>query len=238
MMKYILLLLLLCGQCAAQDKEEFSENFGPVLKVRVMQQGRCPKGVPCTPVVVSCGSCVLVDRKDDSPATYSTVTAAHVVTQTGPDRPDGKKNWLLYPADHYYEVLVNGKWKIARLKYASGKADVAMMTFQSSETLQMVCVSETRPQKDDVLRAVGYKECESLRTLPGTLLWSDQGSEALDALHKITEDVAPGMSGGAVLDSQGNLSGVVVGYPTVSNGSVCVFTSQAVLKDFVDASLK
>lgn len=248
MMKYVLLLLLLCGQCLAQDKEEFSENFGPVLKVRIMQQGRCPKGVPCTPVLVACGSCVLVDSDvaSNGNSNYSAVTAAHVVTQVGADRPDGKKNWLLYPSDHYYEVLVNGKWKIARLKYASGRADIAMVTFQASDPLQLVCVSETRPKKDDVLRAVGYKECETLATIPGTSLWTDLGPDAMDAMHKLPQDIVPGMSGGAVLDSSGDLVGVIVGYPDLEMsgikienfGSVGVFTGQNVVKDFVDASLQ
>ena len=240
MIKRLLMLLILCGQCAAQDKEEeFSERLGPVLKVRVMQQGRCPKGIPCTPVQVACGSCVLVDGKKTTQGTtnYTAVSAAHVVTKDCTQLTKTDKQWNSYPVDHYLEVQTDGKWKACRLKYVSKYSDICMLTFASSADLQLVCVSQTTPKKDDVLRVVGYKECDKLTTLPAVSLWTDEGSESLDAFHRTPENIAPGMSGGAVLDSHGDLVGITVGFPTVSQGSVGVFTGQIAVKRFVDSSL-
>jgi len=241
MIKHLLILLALCGQCFAQDKiEEFSEQVGPVLKVRVMQQGRCPKGIPCTPVQISCGSCVLVGAKatPNGNTDYTALSAAHVVTQGSTQLTKTEKQWNSYPADHYLEIQADGKWKPCRLKYVSKYSDISLLTFSSSADLQLVCVSQTAPKKDDVLRVVGYKACDKLTTLPAASLWTDEGSESLDAFHRVPESVAPGMSGGAVLDAQGDLVGIVVGFPTVSQGSVGVFTGHLAVKRFVDSSIE
>jgi len=239
-MRFLLILLLLCGQCLAQDKEEeFSERLGPVLKVRVMQQGRCPKGIPCTPVQVACGSCVLVDGKKTAQGTtnYTAVSAAHVVTKDCTQLTTTDKQWNKYPADHYLEVHADGKWKACNLKYVGKSTDISTVTFSSSADLQLVCVSQSTPKKDAVLRVVGYKACDRLTTLPAVLLWTDEGSESLDAFHRTPENVAPGMSGGAVLDANGDLVGITVGFPTVSQGSVGIFTGHREVRRFVDVAL-
>lgn len=234
MMKHLLLLLLLCGQCFAQDKEEFSERLGPVLKVRVMQQGRCPKGVPCTPVLMYCGSCVVIDGTKTAQGTtnYTALSAAHVVTKDCTQLSKTVKQWNSYPVDHYMEIEADGKWKACKLKFVSNRADISMLTFSSSSALQMVCVAQDAPKKDDVLRVVGYKSCDKLATLPAVSLWTDEGSESLDAFHRTPENIVPGMSGGAVLDARGDLVGILVGFPSVSSGSVGVFTGHAEVKRF------
>lgn len=233
MMRCLLILLALCGHCVAQDKEEFSERLGPVLKVRVMQQGRCPKGIPCTPVQLYCGSCVVIDgSKTPQGTNYTAISAAHVVTAGSVQISKTEKRWNKYPADHYMEVQADGKWRPCSLKYASKYADAAMLAFSSSSELQMVCVAQSAPKKDDVLRVVGYKECDKLATLPAVSLWTDEGSESLDAFHRTPENIVPGMSGGAVLDARGDLVGVTVGFPSVSQGSVGVFTGHAEIKRF------
>ena len=241
MMKYIAALLVLCGQCVAQDKVEFSELTGPVLKIRVMQQGRCPKGIPCTPIFVSGGSCVVADVKEaGNRPTYAILTAAHVVTQYQKDQPNGDKEWVPYGQDHYYEVSVNGGWKIATLTHKSLNADAALLTLPSSTQLRVAPVASKRPVKGDTLRLIGYKGGETLTTHAGVCLWNDDSSNSLDAAHKLTEPVSPGESGGAVVNASGELVGLIVGDAKISiadmevETGVGVFTNQPRLKWFMD----
>ncbi len=249
-MRYLLVLLLLCGQCVAQDNVEFSELTGPVLKIRVMKQGRCPKGVPCAPVFVAGGSCVLVDAQKDREVkgrtTYAVLSAAHVVTQGRKPVSETEQHWTAYPTDHYPEVQVDGKWQSAQFKYVSKYTDIVLLTMTTTKDgLKTVKVSEARPKDSDVLRLVGYKEGEALTTLAGASLWQDEGQEQLDAAHKLTESVVEGESGGAVLNASGELVGIIVGSSRLQIGTdptalvdtdVGLFTSQYAIKRFMDYS--
>jgi hypothetical protein len=240
-MRYLLVLLLLCGQCVAQDKAEFSELTGPVLKIRVMKQGKCPKGIPCAPVFVAGGSCVLVDAQKDREVkgrtTYAVLSAAHVVTQGRKPVSETEQHWTAYPTDHYPEVQVDGKWQSAQFKYVSKYTDITLLTLTTTKDgLKTVKVSETRPKEKEVLRIVGYKGGETLAASAGVSLWQDEGQEQLDAANKLTEKVVQGQSGGAVLNASGELVGVVVGYPDYSPDDIALFTSQYAIKRFMDYS--
>lgn len=258
-MKFLTSLLLLVSLAVGQDTPQFVPKFvaetpqtveaspvvetpldltplGPVLQIRIMQQGKCPLGLPCQPKLIGTGSCVAVDHKVVSGVdTYALLTAAHVVCDKREVVSDAKVNWIAYPADHYYEVSVNGKWRAARRVFVAQRTDLALMTVSSSVPLQLACIAENRPVKDDNLRAVGFAEGLKLTTIKSLYLSGDNGPEELDSYHLADGPLVVGMSGGGVFNSDGDLVGILVGYPDLTD-RIGLYTNQPAIVRFYKAA--
>lgn len=210
---------------------------GPVVKIRVMQQGVCMLGKDCEPVSVACGSAVVIDIAQSQKGLkgYAILTAAHVVSTNRQYKEKGILHWLIYPTDHFYEILIGGEWRRAYLKATSKHADLALLTVGCAKDVDIVCIADSRPKPNEELQVQGYTQCNELDVYSANVYYWDEGTECLDGFKNAQKRVVVGQSGGAVLDSKGDLVGILVGYPQEGD-RFGLYTNHSEILRFVKAS--
>ena len=213
-----------------------AEAEGPVLKIRVLQQRVCLIGKDCQPVEVACGSAVVVDHatgKKTGAKGYALLTAAHVVTIRENKAPHGK--WVWYPTDFWFEVLIGGEWKPAKLHFTSKNADLALLTVGSPAVVEMVCLGQERPKKGQPVSITGWTECTNLDSYNAKVEIWDEGPNCSDSFHNATGPVVSGQSGGAVLDKNGDLIGILTARDSTNNRSG-IYTHHSEIVRFMKAA--
>lgn len=214
-----------------------AEAEGPVLKIRVLQQRVCLLGKDCQPIEVACGSAVVVDHavgKKTGAKGYALLTAAHVVASKEKFTPQGR-SWVLYPTDFWYEILIGGEWKPAKLHYTSKNADLALLTVGSPAVVEMVCLGQERPKKGQPVSITGWTKRTNLDSYNAKVEIWDEGPNCSDSFHNATGPVVSGQSGGAVLDKNGDLIGILTARDSTNN-RIGIYTHHSEIVRFMKAA--
>jgi tetratricopeptide (TPR) repeat protein/S1-C subfamily serine protease len=144
------------------------------------------------------GSGVLLGKKG---TTYLVLTNAHVVREQADlniQTPDGQS----YPARRVKDLQV-------------GKFDVALLEFTSTRAYQLVKIDSSRDNfalaEGTKLVAAGFaRGANTLKVVPGEVkqLPQEPFVNGTQVGYKTTGDIEQGMSGGPILDGDGNLVGI------------------------------
>jgi tetratricopeptide (TPR) repeat protein/S1-C subfamily serine protease len=146
------------------------------------------------------GSGVIIGRKGNN---YLVLTNAHVVrraTKFDLQAPDGKS---------YSAQLVNGSF--------DAKSDLALLQFTSSATYQLANLSAISSSPIDpgrIIYSAGYPfDAKNIRITKGTVSQTtdipfDDGTQVGYVTDKGEKGIRQGMSGGAIVDSQGLFIGI------------------------------
>lgn len=158
------------------------------------------------------GSVVVVDLPTEQTGGLVLLTAAHVVAKSVVTPEKGPNTYTSYPTTTTFEVYINGVWSQTDFKCFSKDGDLALLTMPYSGEYPKVKHHSTSVEVGDALRIRGYVLGLSHSDYLGELTEVDLGNNFNSLILKDAA-VIPGMSGGAVIDSNGRLAGIITGYP-------------------------
>ena len=218
-----------------------SANDDSVLAVEVLKpQLLLPSDVVAYQTLAR-GSGVVIESGNTSNGLtgYLMLTAAHVVT----DQVNDKKG--LYSPQHYpkgttFEVCVKKQWYRAELKGISKYGDIACLVFLCDQEIPLTCLASKRALNSEGLLLNGYTNGLDQHEITGKCLGEAEYplksvAPNCDTFFGLKESLVGGLSGGAIFDKEGNVTGIVSSMSGVDPG-VGAYTHVGEIRRFLSAA--
>lgn len=159
------------------------------------------------------GSAVVLDTGEADAPGLLLLTAAHVVVARMDCSHPEKNVYLYYPSNVVIEAELDGYWEPVRLRCCSLYGDAALLSVTTTAKYAGLRFSTSPAAIGDRASINGYTNGSNFNRSWGSMLAVNYYRNSQLLCLDRTVPVG-GQSGGAVLDSSGNLLGIITGYPT------------------------